>query len=456
MRVNCNISAMVAQTQLGKTESALDRAIERLSSGLRINHAEDDAAGMAISKKMHTQIKALEQANRNASDGISVVQTAESSLSEMESMLQRIRELAVQAADDTYCTEDKVAIQDEIDQLVTEIDRISTDTEYNTMPLLDGTLSRRAYADVNDVYMVEMSSSIVSGEYSFSVDTPARRASIPLNEFGGTISNDEAGSILINGASISVEAGQDFDTVYQNIVDMCNVAGATVENSGAGSFEIMNELYGSEEEISVNFSNANLAAKFGLPVKNVAAGIDCTVTLGDGFSETAVATAKGGVVTVQDVNDFEMVFEVPGDTTIAECTLKVTEMGIMDIQVGANEGQQLKLDIPKVNSHTLGIDALVVTTPEGAGIAIGKVDEAISQVSSVRSMLGAYQNRLENSVDSLNSYNENITSALSRIEDCDMAVEMTTFTAESVISQAATSVLAQANERPQSILQLLQ
>lgn len=193
-----------------------------------------------------------------------------------------------------------------------------------------------------------------------------------------------------------------------------------------------------------------------MPLESVAAGEDCTVTLGDGFSSTAIATAKGGLVTVEDVNDFEMVFEVPGDTTIADCTLKVTEMGIMDIQVGANEGQQLKIDIPKVNSHTLGIDSLVVTTPDGAAIAIGKVDEAISQVSSVRSMLGAYQNRLENSVDSLNSYNENITAALSRIEDCDMAVEMTTFTAESVISQAATSVLAQANERPQNILQLLQ
>ena len=122
MRVNCNISAMIANNQLTRTESALDRAIERLSSGLRINHAEDDAAGMAISKKMHTQIKALEQANRNASDGISVVQTAESALGELENILQRMRELAVQAADDTYCTEDKAAIQSEIDELVSEVE----------------------------------------------------------------------------------------------------------------------------------------------------------------------------------------------------------------------------------------------------------------------------------------------------------------------------------------------
>lgn len=456
MRVNCNISALVANTQLGRTESALDKAIERLSSGLRINHAEDDAAGMAISKKMHTQIKALEQSNRNASDGISVVQTAESALAEIEDMLQRMRELAVQAADDTYSIEDKAALQSEINQLVEEIDRVTADTEYNTMPLLDGTLSRRAYANVNDVYMIDMSETIVSGNYTFSVDTEATRASLTAMEFTGTVTAEQSGSMKINGAEIRITEGQDFNEVYQSIVDMCNLAGATVENNGNGSFNIMNRLYGSEEEISVSFSNEELANLMGMNLNGVAAGTDCVVTLGDGFSSTAVATAKGEKITIQDINDFEMVLEVPGGATIAECTMKVTELGIMDIQVGANEGQQLKLDIPKVNCHILGVDALVVNTHVGAGIAINKLDKAISEISSLRSKLGAYQNRLENSVSSLDTYTENITSALSRIEDCDMAEEMTTYTSENVISQAATSVMAQANERPQSILQLLQ
>ena len=456
MRVNCNISALIANTQLGRTESALDKAIERLSSGLRINHAEDDAAGMAISKKMHTQIKALNQSNRNASDGISVVQTAESALAEIEDMLQRMRELAVQAADDTYSIEDKAALQSEINQLVEEIDRVATDTEYNTMPLLDGTLSRRAYANVNDVYMIDMSPSIVSGNYSFEVTSAATRASLTATQFTGTITEAEAGAMYINGAEIRIEEGADFNDVYQDIVDMCNLAGATVENNNDGTFNIMNSLYGSEEEISIKFSHAELADKLGMAVSAVAAGKDCVVELGDGFSETAVATAKGEKITIEDVNDFEMVLEVPGDLTIADCTMKVTELGIMDIQVGANEGQQLKLDIPKVNCHILGVDSLFVNTHIGAGIAINKLDEAISEISSIRSKLGAYQNRLENSVSSLNTYTENITSALSRIEDCDMAEEMTTYTSENVISQAATSVMAQANERPQSILQLLQ
>lgn len=455
MRVNCNISALVANTQLGRTESALDKAIERLSSGLRINKAEDDAAGMAISKKMHTQIKALEQSNRNSSDGISVVQTAESALSEIEDMLQRMRELSVQAADETYSIEDKTSIQAEIDQLVEEIDRVCTDTEYNTKPLLDGTLSRRAYADVNDVYMLSMSATIISGDYSFEVEEPARRATVMANKFTDPITEAEAGSIFINGGEVKVEAGQEFDEVYQNIVDMCNLAGGTVENYG-GSFSIMNELYGSGEEISVKFSNEQLAMKFGMQVENVAAGIDCKVNLGEGFSETAVATADGERITIQDINNFEMVLEVPGDLTIDNCNMKITELGIMDIQVGANEGQQLKLDIPKVNCHILGVDSLVVNTHVGASIAMTKLDNAISEISSLRSKLGAYQNRLENSVSSLDTYTENITAALSRIEDCDMAEEMTNYTAENVISQAATSVMAQANERPQSILQLLQ
>ena len=455
MRVNCNISALVANTQLGRTESALDKAIERLSSGLRINKAEDDAAGMAISKKMHTQIKALEQSNRNSSDGISVVQTAESALSEIEDMLQRMRELSVQAADETYSIEDKTSIQAEIDQLVEEIDRVCTDTEYNTKPLLDGTLSRRAYADVNDVYMLSMSATIISGDYSFEVEEPARRASVTANKFNDTINANEVGSIFINGGEVKVEEGQNFDEVYQNIVDMCNLAGGTVENLG-GSFMIMNELYGSGEEISVKFSNEQLAMKFGMQVENVAAGIDCKVNLGEGFSETAVAVADGERITIQDINNFEMVLEVPGDLTIDNCNMKITELGIMDIQVGANEGQQLKLDIPKVNCHILGVDSLVVNTHIGASIAMTKLDNAISEISSLRSKLGAYQNRLENSVSSLDTYTENITAALSRIEDCDMAEEMTNYTAENVISQAATSVMAQANERPQSILQLLQ
>ena len=457
MRVNCNISAIIANNQLGKAQNAVDIAIERLSSGLKINHAEDDAAGMAISKKMHTQIKAVEQASRNTSDGISVVQTAESALGEIENMLQRARELAVQAADGTYSDGDRAAIQNEIDQLKEEINRVSTDTEYNTMPLLDGTLGRKAYANVDGVEMFNMSLTMKTGEYSFSVTSQAERATMSITVFSGTVSAQQAGSVKINGSIIDISEGDTFTDVYDKIMDACNFAGLDIEGDPAtGSVDLFSRGYGENEEISIIFDETETAALFGLGKENRTAGKDCEISLGNGFSSTASVVTDGTVVTVKDINDFEMRFEVPGDATIAQCTFKVTDLGIMNIQVGANENQQIGIDIPQINAHTLGLDNLNIGSDYAAGISIARLDEAISQVSSIRSKLGAYQNRLETTEEGLGSYNENITSALSRIEDCDMAEEMTEDTSQNVITQAATSILAQANERPQTVLQLLQ
>lgn len=454
MRVNCNISAIIANNQLGKGESALSKSMERLSSGLKINHAEDDAAGMAISKKMHAQIRALEQSAKNTKDGVSVVQTAESALSEVGNMLQRMRELAVQAADDTNCEEDRAAIQLEINQLKSEIDRISNDTEYNTMYLLDGTLSRRSYADIDGVSMFSVTQNVLSGEYVFSVTAAAEQAEIALNSF---TTATEAGSITINEATYHYEAGDTFDSIYKGIQDACERGTATVRMEG-GNMAVTNKAYGKQEELIISFSDENAAMMFtGSTATEIrTTGTDCVVTLDDGFSSTAAVFTDGNRITVSDVDSFEMVIEVEGYTTYAGCTMKVTDIGIMSIQAGANEGQQINIDIPKVDVHTLDLDLINVNTGSGAADAIRKIDHAIFKVSSSRSELGAYQNRLERTTDSLNEYHENITTALSRIEDCDMAEEMTNFTAENVKTQAATSILAQANERPQTILQLLQ
>ena len=229
MRVNCNISAIIANNQLGKSENSVSQAIERLSSGLRINHAKDDASGMAISKKMHAQIKALEQSSRNTQDGVSVVQTAESALSEVEGMLQRMRELAVQAATDTNGDEDRAAIQLEMDELEKEINRISSDTEYNTMPLLDGTLSRRAYAKENNVEVMSVSDTVVSGNYSIEVTSEARRAEYA---FLNVTSITEEGSVSINGAGFKVGPDDNADTIYDKFQEVCKKINATAEKSG--------------------------------------------------------------------------------------------------------------------------------------------------------------------------------------------------------------------------------
>ena len=416
MRVNCNISAIIANNYLGKGQKAANNAIERLSSGLKINHAEDDAAGLAIAKKMHTQIKALKKANENGSAGVSVVQTAESALNELESMLQRARELAVQAGSDAYSGEDKDAIREELKKINDEIDRISTDTEYNTMPLLDGTLSRRVYPDVDGVDVISTTSGVLAKKYEISLAAPATPASLTCTDFAGTVTEQQAGFMKINDALIEIAEGDTFDDVYAKLHEGCLRANVAMDGT-ATPITFTNQNYGSAEELVIKFSNPDTAALFGLEMK------------------------------------IEITDEMPVGTP---CNLNVTDIGTMGIQIGANQGQQLIIDIPKINSHVLGMDQVNLGTSKCATESITKIDKAIELVSSARTNLGAYQNRLESSISSLEAYEENITSALSSVEDCDMAEEMTEYTARNVVSQAATSVLAQANERPQTVLQLLQ
>ena len=182
MRINHNISALKANNQLARTNKLLDASLERLSSGYRINSAADDSAGLAISEKMRTQIAGLEQASRNASDGISVIQTAEGALIEVESMLQRMRELSVQSANGIYTTEDRIAIQAEIDQLNEEITRISETTEFNTMTLLDGNIDRKSFSSNNSVTLISLSDTVSVGDYGIQITQDARQAVIVGNE----------------------------------------------------------------------------------------------------------------------------------------------------------------------------------------------------------------------------------------------------------------------------------
>ncbi len=458
MRINCNTTAHLSNNQLAKAQDALDRSIQKLSSGLKINRAEDDAAGMAIANRMHTQIKALGRASKNTTDGVAVVQTAEGALNEVENMLQRVRELAVQASDGLYSDEDRAAIQAEIDQILSEVDRVSTDTEYNTMPLLDGTLSRRAYADEDGVYVQSLSSTVQSKEYEIEVTQAAYEpwAALKLT----AITDRTAGVIKINGVNVGLVSGDSADDVLNKIYDACTTAGLEPEPA-SDRVGIKGTSTGSKEAIVIEFASkeqADALAGAGMyDVDNLLLeerGTDCKVSLGAGF-DTAKASADGNIITIKDVNNFEMVVEVPDGSTLTT-KIKVTDMGTLNIQSGANESQQIIIDIPKVDSHTLGIDDVNCRTTYGASRAITKLDEAINSISSIRSKLGAYQNRLEITTNSLDLFEENITSALSSIEDCDMATEMTEYTAKSVLTQAATSVLAQANERPQTVLQLLQ
>jgi len=505
MKINHNLSAMIANNQLLRNENGLSASIERLSSGLRINHASDDAAGMAIATKMRAQIQGLDQASRNASDGGSVIDTADGALEEVSSMLQRMRELAVQAANDTYSVEDKEAIQAELTSLTDEIERISTDTEFNTKKLLDGSLDQKVYTNSRSVDRIEISDSVASAKYTVKVEQDARQAVLTGGALAAGGGDIPAGVVNFNGVSVEITKGQDLQSVYEDIrkaaeqgeinvfaVDSLVHTDGAAKNAGyipadcvAGNrLVFVSDRYGSAVEMKISCDNPELAAYLGIPEEGTVKGADAKVSLGEGFSKQASYLCEGNYVEITDKNGFKMTFEAEPDiagTTFTdvpyndnnlkdmvlgsgattpgggeEVVFEVTELGTMTLQIGANENQVMEVRIPAVSAKSLYIDKVNVCTVTGADRAITTYDEAIAKVSESRSRMGAYQNRLEHAVTSLDATELNMTSALSRIEDVDMAEEMSTYTQYNVLSQAATSVLAQANDIPQQALQLLQ
>lgn len=503
MRINHNMSAIKASSNLGRTNTLLDRSLERLSSGYKINRAADNAAGLAITQKMRTQIAGLDQSSQNASDGISVIQTAEGALNEVEAMLQRIRELSVQASNGTNTTNDRAAIQAEVDQLKDEITRISETTEFNTKPLLEGSADNKSYSSHSAVELISLSDTVEIKEYSLTVTQDGRQAVL----VGGTdvdtasdITEDEVGTLIINGLSIRVEEGQSMEEVYTNIRNACDTINIKaffssgtydaaladgdcagyeeqpVEDGGSLTF-VTNE-YGSSAKLEIYCSNENLQTRLGISEDGAkAVGVDAKAELVEGFRASATVSAEGNIITVTDTNQFKMQFQIDAgsaETGFSDATLdgtpadedpsstsydvKITVLnaGPIDLQVGANEGQTMTVRIPRVDPMTLGIQNLNLCTDDGAQRAIALCDIAIEEVSGIRAKLGAYQNRLDHAIANLDLSGENITEAMSRIEDTDMAEEMTQYTQKNVLSQAGVSMLSQANARPQTILSLLQ
>lgn len=521
MRISENISAIISNNQLQKAERSLTGSLERLSSGYKINHASDDAAGMAISLKMKLQIRGLNRSDNNASDGVSVIQTAEGAIAEIQSMLTRMKELSVQAANDTNSDEDRAAIQKELESLNKEIDRISDNTEFNSKPLINGNLERRVYTrdNVKGVKQFECSENIASGDYGFTVVEDARQAvamgsAVSLN----TVDSTMEGKITINGYDIDIAEGDDLKKVMTKLTDAMSLLGGKVfatagASSGAddpdyagytpvsdpsgNSLVFMTNEYGSDIQLNIKCDNENLANALGIAGAVdedgvVVQGKDAVVDFakdanGDriGFADTANISAKGTKVTVKDVDNKTFVVDVPGnvagttftdvdastvgkagtdvkiDADMAGGTAKdiiqqVTDIGAMKVHVGANEDQYIPVDIPEISTYKLDLDQINVMSYYNAGRSIEKIDAATAKVSEIRSTLGSYENRIEHTQNNLDTSTENLTSALSRMIDTDMAEEMTEYTSQNVLAQAGTSVLAQANARPETVLQLLQ
>lgn len=382
MRINYNVSAMLSNNALANNDNLLAQSLERLSSGLKINHAKDNPAGLAMAKRMNAQIEGLSKANDNANDGISVIETADGAMTEISEMLQRMNELAIKAANGPMSDSDRKTVQDEVSQLKEEVTRISETLEFNGQKLLNGEFELKGYVYGDlDVKVSE-----------YSKEVPAKKYTI--NEISiekEMINGEETGNYIVT----KLDIGNEFP------------AGATAQ-----------------------VSKDNL-----LTIKG-ANGFEMTLDLSK--------------------IDLEKSLENQTDVTIQNLTVDITGIGAMRLQVGANEGQVLAVEIPAISLRNMGIENLDVSTKEGALKGIGDIDKAVKYVSDVRGRLGAYQNRLESTVNSLDVTSENMTAAYSRIMDIDMAEEMTNYSTYQVLTQAGTSMLAQANQRPSQVLQLLQ
>lgn len=480
MKINRNMSAVVANRQLLRTENKLSLSMGRLSSGYKINKAGDNPAGMAISSKMKAQIDGLDQAEANSDDGQSVLRIADGALNEVSNMLQRIRELSVQAANGTNSYSDRQSIQDEIDQLTQEVDRISTDTEYNKKTLLDGSANTRVYVSgthqdktkfARSATRIDFSEEVLPGDYTVKVKTPAKQAEYKL-DLSGLINDPDfdGGTVSINGVGIDYEKGMSADDVYKQLMSVADEIGCKIEKdpNNAGVYNITADNKGSKETLTILMSD-EMAHKTGLDqqgavqnaddksYKLVASGTDAEIELKDGFGSTVITNVEGNRVKITDKGGFSMDFLLSDDVQNGD-TLKfdVTDVGAMTIQIGANQYQNMDVHIPEVSSESLYLDTVNVAVNGGADKAISTMDAAIAKLSAVRSGIGAYTNRLEYASSSLAETQEDMTTAYSGLMDTDMASEMTEYTQQNILEQAAVSVLSQANDIPQQVLSLLQ
>lgn len=464
MKINRNMSAVIASNQLHRTENKLSVTMERLSTGLKLNSAEDSPAGMAISNKMKAQIDALDKASDNSTDAISVMEIADGALNEVTSIIQRMRELSVQAASGIYTYDDKSAIQSEIAQLRDEVDRVSSNTEFNTKSLLDGSSDTRVYTrksvsqemTYSDITRINISDEVDSKHYKVEVTETAKQAQSSIRGYpAGGITED--GTISINGVSAAIKAGTSEEDYLAQVHDLVEQAGANMKVNG-NSIDITSKKYGSASQLDISISD-ELANALGYTTQgdgytDAQTGTDAKVTAGDGFTHPIV-TSEGNRVYISDDNGFKMDFMVDASADLTEYDIDVTDIGTMTIQIGANQYQEMDLRIPEVSAQSLYLDEIDVAVAGGADKALGTLDNALSQVNSVRSRIGAFQNRLEYANASLDETSENMTSAYSTLTDTDMATEMTEYAAQNILNQAGISVLSQANDLPQQVLSLL-
>ena len=405
--INTNVMSLNAQRNLSGTGSALATSLERLSSGLRINSAKDDAAGMAISERFSTQIRGLNQAVRNANDGISFAQTAEGALSTVSNALQRIRELAVQSANDTNSASDRQAINNEVQQMVNEIGRIATSTEFNGERILDGSLSDLFFqiganqgqsiaVSGNDARNTELGRAMAVGNSGLSQDQ--------INVYGITSITD----IKIELTTVGITSGLSIEVS----VDMTGVT--SLDDAVRAINTAIADFEGADDDETLAVRNAGLSA--------------------------ALVTNNDGTTTIAIRGNFDTAFSVSG--------------GEVEINDGATP-TTVDLFDTDVNSGVKNLTDVDVGTRYGATEALAIVDGALTQVNNLRAELGAVQIRFESTISNLGVSVENLSAARSRIMDTDFAAETANLTRAQILQQAGVAMLSQANQVPQNVLSLL-
>ncbi len=486
MVINHNIAANNAIRNANINSTSGSKAMEKLSTGLRINKAGDDAAGLAISEKMRGQIRGLDQASSNSQDAISLIQTGEGALNETHSILQRMRELAVQSASDTNIGTDRKQIQGEMDQLATEITRISNDTEFNQKNLLGGNLNDTYQVGANSGQNIKLTlGSMDAQTLGVASNAFVAATSGATDATGATVDKSLKGTSITNGASLTLSANATAAATAW-AAGAAGMTGVTITSStqsstynsykiitatsggGAPTAAIDNTaktitLTGSGTAADWTAANINTAftnASIGLTATGNASAIAASgagtaaTTAGLAANEVKLTIGSGSVVvkntatsaTFTDAANGGLTVKLDGSLTAATAaTITITDTASTAATFAA-DGTMTKGVVQA------GID---VSSQPAANTAIKTINDAIETVSTERSKLGAYQNRLEHTIANLGTSSENLTSAESRIRDVDMAKEMSIFSKNNILSQAAQAMLAQANQQPQQVLQLL-
>ncbi len=442
MRINNNVTAYVTNNALLNSENAFTISTRKLSSGFKINTAGDDPTGYAISGRIKMQLAALDRAKTNTTTGISMLETAEGTVAEIQDMVQRMNELAVKAANGTLSENDRSDIQKEVDQLAEEIDRIMETSELNERKLLDGTFENTGYCESSPYISVDSyNDRTKTGPYTMKItmDDPVQTDGGYTQKItvSGTFPKDPSTHTL----NISYPQYYDPERPY----DDSSITGVTLglyqDPAGNGSLKIAED---GTHYITVRSD----------------AGEEVTLKImGEQMESTAYEMKASKELPDGRIRDYTVkmnIFKPSTEINDKDQNYTITGKGAMRLQIGANEDENIAVSLPKMSLERLDLDGIDVSTEAAATHAIERINNALAYTTEARARIGAFQNRAERAISYIDTSSENLTTSYSRIHDTDMSEEMTTYANYQVLTQAATSMLAQANQAPQQALQLLQ